>query len=1228
MNEVTLGHPNLEQLTAFAQGRLSDVELADLATHLGDCSACRTLVEATSDDTLISLLRAADTTREREQTAKAHEAVTVAPAAPASVTLATELADHGRYRVQELLGVGGMGSVYKAEHLLMERPVALKLISHSLMSNPSMIERFRREVKTAAKLKHPNIVMAYDAEQAGNSHFLVMEYVEGKSLARLVSEQGPLPVRQACDYIRQAALGLQHAHERGMVHRDIKPQNLMLTTEGQVKILDFGLARFAMEAAPTGALLAAPGTETPTPSGSSTGSESLTQVGTVMGTPDYIAPEQATDAHKADIRADIYSLGCTLYDLLAGHAPFPEGTVVAKVKSHMERSPRPLAELRKDVPQELARVVERMMAKDPARRYQTPGEVAAALAPFTATASGKRRRWPLAVAAALLLGLVGIYFAPIVYRIVTDQGILIVEVDDPQVEVVLATAALEVRDRARNQTYMVSTGGNDLKAGDYQFEVKDAGGLVVFTKEFRITRNDRTAVRIALEGAQLRASLTGASLFWAREADRKGSGIPFDFVAREGHTAMRLRSLTLVFQGISDSKVPGAHGGLAIPVPGMAMKGSNTYDGFPVEQRVANSVNTVTAGSCRMTVRDRGTTLEIDGQNFDIYGQPQTIRIRLDGTLAQDGHLATDRTTDQQRIQGTWRGIAGMAMGQRLNDQHVSQVVVKFSGNRMEIPPSPGNKGGNGTFVLDPTKSPKRIQATADAAENFAKMHGVYGFLDDNTLRLCMSAPEHGPITEFGGKVGLDITLRREVKGIDVNERSVMPPHDEDMIQGTWKGVAGSVQGQQMPEIAFHLIGPTITFSGDKVTWKTNPIAEVKDAFGGVLAKFSLDGVYHLDSTKSPKTINLTVLGHNARTPLGTPAPRALLGIYKLEGDSLEVCIAIDPEHAEERPGRFESVPGKFIVHVKLKRGTAGVAGPPGRLINAFGTGFLPITRDLVEDSGGWKITTDTPRVVRLYEVQPPLEDCLVTYRAKIMCSRLDGKAYLEMWCRMPYGGEFFSKDPQNPVTGTTDWKTVQVPFYLQKNERPDLLKLNVRIEGAGTVWIKDIELLQAPLPADYQRPSNIKAAAGFTPGVIKAFGASSQPLSADRMKKEGPGWRIDVAKSGTVPLFETKDFTYGDPLASACLATYRAQLKSSGLEGRAYLEMLVHLAGEPADREYFSKGLDVPLTGTSDWASFEVPFALPKNQPPDRIRLNLVVEGRGTVWVKDVVLLRGPLTK
>ena len=185
-----------------------------------------------------------------------HDQPTVAgpaPDPPAPAGLPKELNDHPRYRVVAALGAGGMGTVYRAEHRLMDRPVALKVIRGDLLGNEAMVERFRREVKSAARLaSHPNIVAAYDAEQAGETHMLVMEFIEGTDLARVVDRRGPLPVGEACEYARQAALGLQHAFEDGMVHRDIKPQNLMRTTRGQIKILDFGLARFASEVATHG----------------------------------------------------------------------------------------------------------------------------------------------------------------------------------------------------------------------------------------------------------------------------------------------------------------------------------------------------------------------------------------------------------------------------------------------------------------------------------------------------------------------------------------------------------------------------------------------------------------------------------------------------------------------------------------------------------------------------------------------------------------------------------------------------------------------------------------------------------------------------------------------------------------------------------------------------------------------------------------------------------------
>jgi transglutaminase-like putative cysteine protease len=284
--------------------------------------------------------------------------------APDPARVPPELSQHPRYRVLRLLGAGGMGAVYLAQHALMDRPVALKTIKAGLLADPAALARFRQEVKLAARLAHSNIVAAHDADLVGGLHFLVMEFVEGVSLAELVGRRGPLPVAQACAAVRQAALGLQHAHEQNLVHRDIKPGNLMRTAAGQVKILDFGLARLAQRP-------------------DQADDEGLTGTNVIMGTGDYIAPEQTHDSHSVDIRADIYSLGCTLYFLLTGRPPFPGGSFLDKIIRHATDTPPPLAALRPEVPAALAAVVERMMAKRPADRFQTPAEVAEALAPFS-----------------------------------------------------------------------------------------------------------------------------------------------------------------------------------------------------------------------------------------------------------------------------------------------------------------------------------------------------------------------------------------------------------------------------------------------------------------------------------------------------------------------------------------------------------------------------------------------------------------------------------------------------------------------------------------------------------------------------------------------------------------------------------------------------------------------------------------------------------------------------
>jgi serine/threonine protein kinase len=273
-----------------------------------------------------------------------------------------------KYRLLELIGAGGMGAVYLCEHMLMRRLVALKVLPVEKLEDRSNEERFYREARAVAALDHPNIVRAYDIDHYEKLHFLVMEYVDGTSLqevvARYVLEKKLFDPVRAAHYVAQSAVGMQHGHELGMVHRDIKPGNLLLDRSGVIKVLDMGLARFFNKS-----------------------QDSVTEKyddKCVLGTADYLAPEQAV-SNMVDIRADIYALGGTLYFMLTGQTPFPDGTIAAKLVAHQTREPRPVESFRNDVPPGILAVLRRMLAKDPADRYQEPIEVAEALADWADT---------------------------------------------------------------------------------------------------------------------------------------------------------------------------------------------------------------------------------------------------------------------------------------------------------------------------------------------------------------------------------------------------------------------------------------------------------------------------------------------------------------------------------------------------------------------------------------------------------------------------------------------------------------------------------------------------------------------------------------------------------------------------------------------------------------------------------------------------------------------------
>ncbi len=377
--------PETKQLHDFVTGRLPVASLESIAEHLetcGDCDRSVATMENESDSFLEELkCPASDESfvnepefRHVRQRVQMFERA--ADDAPSSTISNHQML--GQYMLIERLGTGGMGTVYKALHTKLEKFVAVKILRTKRMLDDHAVARFEREMKAIGKLKHENIVQASDAGEVDGKQFLVMEYLEGAEFSELIGRHGQLRVADACELVRQAAIGLQHAHEHGLVHRDVKPSNLMLSAEGCVKILDLGLAGYAGEQKLL-AMDADDASETEC-------GDDLTRAGHIMGTAEYMAPEQAANSHDVDIRADIYGLGCTLYALLAGSPPFRREDYPSprKIIAAHQQLARPMVEeLRGDVPKGLAHVASRMLATNPDDRFDTPLEVADALARFT-----------------------------------------------------------------------------------------------------------------------------------------------------------------------------------------------------------------------------------------------------------------------------------------------------------------------------------------------------------------------------------------------------------------------------------------------------------------------------------------------------------------------------------------------------------------------------------------------------------------------------------------------------------------------------------------------------------------------------------------------------------------------------------------------------------------------------------------------------------------------------
>ncbi len=384
MDRPTSGCPDRSILKAWLQGLL-EVEQEDfVASHVEDCTGCDETIQSMEAETdtgfrlppgiadasesveeanysnLLGDLKAIPLKVRADDLALSREHTTAVADDLSGTTL-------GQYELQGVIGRGGMGKVYKARHRKLDRIVALKVLPESSFKEPMAIKRFEREIRAAGRLKHPNVVQALDADEVDGTHFLVMEFIDGTDLGKITKVNGPLPIDHACNLTFQAAQGLQAIHESGLVHRDIKPSNLIVDSSGTVHILDLGLALLGLD---------------------QESSHELTSTDQIMGTVDYIAPEQAMDTHNVDIRADIYSLGCTLFHLLTGKPPYRNDNRSNAFKTMTAHANEPIPDirsLREDVSSELAQVVEQLLAKNPDDRPQSPAEVSELLASFAST---------------------------------------------------------------------------------------------------------------------------------------------------------------------------------------------------------------------------------------------------------------------------------------------------------------------------------------------------------------------------------------------------------------------------------------------------------------------------------------------------------------------------------------------------------------------------------------------------------------------------------------------------------------------------------------------------------------------------------------------------------------------------------------------------------------------------------------------------------------------------
>ena len=546
--------PTKNRLREFLEGSVSDADTDQISDHVEGCSGCDRVLsnlESEQSDLLKELregIRTESLLQEPEfeqlrNTVRFSQADTTAPA---NVDEPSETGKRLRdYRLVKKIGEGGMGTVYQAVHVHLAKHVALKILPADKLRSGQSVKRFRQEMRAVGKVNHPNVVSASDAGTIDGQHFLVMELVQGADLARIIHDRGPLSVADACEIVRQAAIGLQHAHDNGLVHRDVKPSNIMLALDGSVRLLDLGLAGLNnSEFEPTANVVV---------------TDRLTSVGQIMGTLDYMAPEQITASPQVDGKADIYALGATLFQLLTGRTPCgdrSEGTS-ERIEAVLHKPPLEIARLRSDVPEELRALLLKMLAKNPQDRPRAVVDVASELKHFTPDSDlvalaeecrtsldmpsadvdvtddvsfvvsrntqpqdegNSRRPFRAVVLAGFFLALV----AAVVYYIQTNNGVVLVEVNNPSLKVAINDQTITMTE-GNKKPLTISAGEQSLvvRHEDFEFE----------TNRFQIRRGDKIAFKVELLDGEVVVSKDSANFGRKAITLRKEAEAPMSNIA-------------------------------------------------------------------------------------------------------------------------------------------------------------------------------------------------------------------------------------------------------------------------------------------------------------------------------------------------------------------------------------------------------------------------------------------------------------------------------------------------------------------------------------------------------------------------------------------------------------------------------------------------------------------------------------------------------------------------